>query len=333
MADTFPVPVVEPAVEPVAPSLPFLTYDKDEFETDVSLFGGDTSAFTSSMVEVLAEDFPEQPDYMTYSGLRDGTAPILDTIPELAGLSPAERRLSDNDIIEFFARDLEGEPIQAGTFLGGAKREAIPAVASVPTFMGGFALGQTAVAGVPPVGPAAVLRFGLPFVTGTIGAGLGYFVGEQVNDAIQGEESPILPGTAAAYEAGKTAAGAFAWLPMPYMVPKQINFGVELAENLVKEGKKAPLSLKIARGLESTVGRTGAQARANPLKFAAAETLAAAGATGGAYAVESSDLEGSTAARITGELAGGVSAVLLGNLFAKRLPTTFGALRGGIWSR
>ena len=89
MADTFPVPVVEPAVEPVAPSLPFLTYDKEEFETDVGLFGGNTSAFTSSMVEVLAEDFPDQPDYMTYSGLRDGTAPILDTIPELAGLSPA----------------------------------------------------------------------------------------------------------------------------------------------------------------------------------------------------------------------------------------------------
>ena len=334
MADTFPVPVVEPAVEPavepVAPSLPFLTYDKDEFETDVSLFGGDTSAFTSSMVEVLAEDFPEQPEYMTYSGLRDGTAPILDTIPELAGLSPAERRLSDNDIIEFFARDLEGEPIQAGTFFGGAKREIIPAAASVPTFMGGFSLGQTAVAGVPPVGPAAALRFGLPFVTGAIGAGLGYFVGEQVNDAIQGEESPILPGTAAAYEAGKTAAGAFAWLPMPYMVPKQINFGVDLAENLVKEGKKTPLSLKIARGLESTVGSMGAQARANPYKFAAAETVAGAGATGGAYAVESSAPEGaSTTARITGELAGGVSAVLLGNLFAKRLPTTIGALRAG----
>jgi len=329
MADTFPVPVVEPAVEPVAPSLPFLTYDKDEFETDFSLFGGDTSAFTSSMVEVLAEDFPERPDYLTYGGLRDGTAPILDTIPELAGLSPAERRLSDNDIIEFFARDLEGEPIQAGTFLGGAKREIIPAAASVPTFMGGFALGQAAVAGVPPVGPAAVLRFGLPFVTGTVGAGLGYFVGEQVNDAIQGEESPLLPGTAAAYEAGKTAAGALAWLPMPYMVPKQINFGVELAENLVKEGQKIPLSLKVARGLESTVGTMGAQAQANKLKFGAVETLAGAGATGGAYAVESSDLEGSTAARITGELAGGVSALLLGNLITKRLPTTFGALKAG----
>jgi hypothetical protein len=325
MADTFPVPVVEPAVEPVAPSLPFLTYDKEEFETDVGLFGGDTSAFTSSMVEVLAEDFPEQPDYMTYSGLRDGTAPILDTIPELAGLSPAERRLSDNDIIEFFARDLEGEPIQAGTFLGGAKREIIPAAASVPTFMGGFALGQTAVAGVPPVGPAAVLRFGLPFVTGTIGAGLGYFVGEQVNDAIQGEESPILPGTAAAYEAGKTAAGAFAWLPMPYMVPKQINFGVELAENLVKEGKKIPLSLKVARGLENTVGTMGAQARANPYKFAATETVAGAGATGGAYGVESSALEGSTTARISGEIGGSIATLLL----AQRLPTTFKLLGKG----
>ncbi len=334
MADTFPVSVVEPSVAPTEPAveprqLPYLTYDKEEFETDVGLFGGDTSAFTSSMVEVLAEDYPNEPEYISYPGLRDGSSLVFNDIPELADLSPAERRLTDNDIIEFFARDLEGEPIQAGTFFGGVKREIIPAAASVPTFMGGFSLGQTAVAGVPPVGPAAVLRFGLPFVTGTIGAGLGYFVGEQVNDAIQGEESPILPGTAAAYEAGKTAAGAFAWLPMPYMVPKQINFGVELAENLVKEGQKIPLSLKIARGLESTVGRTGAQARANPYKFAAAETVAGAGATGGAYAVESSDLEGSTAARITGELAGGVSAVLLGNLIAKRLPTTFGALKAG----
>ena len=71
-----------------------------------------------------------------------------------------------------------------------------------------------------------------------IGAGLGYFVGEKVNEAIQGEESPITPGTSAAYEAGKTAVGAFAWLPMPYMVPAKLNFGVELAEGLVKEGQK-----------------------------------------------------------------------------------------------
>ena len=326
MADTFPVPVVEPTV---APSLPFLTYDKEEFETDVGLFGGDTSAFTSSMVEVLAEDYPEQPDYMTYRGLLDGTAPILDTIPELANLSPAERRLTDNDIIEFFARDLDGDPIQAGTMLAGAKREAIPIASTVPTFTGGFALGQTAVAAVPPVGPGAVIRFGVPVVAGTLAAGAGYVLGEKVNEAIAGEESPVLPGTEAAYEAGKTAVGALAWLPMPYMVPAKLNFGVELAEALLEEGAKVPLSLKIARGLENTVGSMGAQAQANRVKFGASEVLAGAGATAGAYGVESSEFQGNAAARIGGELAGGLSFALIGNIAAKRLPTTWRAIKSG----
>ena len=334
MADTFPVSVVEPSVAPTEPAveprqLPYLTYDKEEFETDVGLFGGDTSAFTSSMVEVLAEDYPNEPEYISYPGLRDGSSLVFNDIPELADLAPSKRRLTDNDIIEFFARDLDGDPIQAGTMLQGAIREAIPIASTVPTFMGGFAAGQYAVAGVPPVGPAAILRFGLPFVTGTLAAGAGYVLGEKVNEAIAGEESPVLPGTEAAYEAGKTAVGALAWLPMPYMVPAKLNFGVELAEALLEEGAKIPLSLKIARGLENTVGSMGAQAQANRVKFGASEVLAGAGATAGAYGVESSEFQGNAAARIGGELAGGLSFALIGNIAAKRLPTTWRAIKSG----
>ena len=141
MADTFPVTVVEPSVastEPVVEprQLPYLTYDKEEFETDVGLFDGNTSLFTSSMIDVLAEDYPNEPEYISYKGLKDGSSLVFNDIPELANLAPNERRLTDNDIIEFFAKDLDGDPIQAGTMLKGAKREAIPAVASLPTFMG-----------------------------------------------------------------------------------------------------------------------------------------------------------------------------------------------------
>ena len=325
-------PVVEePVVSPILEldDLPYMMYDKEEFEASFKIFGGNTSEFVSSIVKVLQKDFPDQPDFITYQGLKDGTAPILNSFPEFADKPSSARRLSDEQIITLFSTDLDGDPIQAGTMLKGAMREAIPIASTVPTFMGGFSAGQYAVAGVPPVGPAAVLRFGLPFVTGTAAAGVGYFLGEQVNEAIQGEESPILPGTEAAYEAGKTAVGALAWLPMPYMVPKQLNFGVELAESLLEEGAKIPLSLKTARFLEKTVGSMGAQASKNPFKFGASEVLAGAGATTGAYGVESSDFQGGTGARIAGELVGGLSFSILGNIAAKRLPTTFGAIKAG----
>jgi len=323
MADTFPVTVVEPSVastEPVVEprQLPYLTYDKEEFETDVGLFDGNTSLFTSSMIDVLAEDYPNEPEYISYKGLKDGSSLVFNDIPELANLAPNERRLTDNDIIEFFAKDLDGDPIQAGTMLKGAKREAIPAVASLPTFMGGYAAGNYLVAGVPPIGPGAVLRFGVPLITGMGASALGYMLGEKVNTAIQGEESPILPGTSAAYEAGKTAVGAFAWLPMPYMVPKKLNFGLELAEALVKDNKKVPFSLKLARGLDSSVGKMGEAAWANPYKFGAIEALAGAGSTAGAYGAENT-FEGEALPRIGGEIAGGVTVPLAVNVIGKRL--------------
>ena len=336
MADTFPITPIaaEPVVEPVAAptlelgDLPYMMYDKGEFDSSVRLFGGDTSKFVSNMVKVLKQDFPDQPNFITYQGLKDGTAPILNSFPEFADLAPSERRLSDENIISLFSTDLDGDPIEAGTMLKGAMREAIPIASTVPTFMGGYAAGNYLVAGVPPIGPGAILRFGLPLATGSITAGLGYFVGEEVNKAIQGEESPILPGTSAAYEAGKTAVGALAWLPMPYMVPAKLNFGVELAEGLLKEGQKVPLSLKVARGLENTVGSMGAQARANKLKFGAAEVVAGAGATAGAYGAENTN-EGNLGARITGEILGGVSFAVLGNSLAGRLYGVLGNLRSG----
>ena len=99
MADIFPITQIteEPVVEPVAATtlelgdLPYMMYDKEEFDSTVKAFGGDTGKFVSSMVGVLQQDFPEQPDFITYQGLRDGTAPILDSFPDLAGLGPSER--------------------------------------------------------------------------------------------------------------------------------------------------------------------------------------------------------------------------------------------------
>ena len=82
MADTFPItpiaaePVVEEPVveEPVASptlelgDLPYMMYDKEEFDSALKIFGGDTSKFVSGMVRVLQKDFPNQPDFITYQG-------------------------------------------------------------------------------------------------------------------------------------------------------------------------------------------------------------------------------------------------------------------------
>ena len=173
------------------------------------------------MSQVIGEEY-EEPNYVTYGGLRDGTAPIFELFPSLKDKSPAERSLNNEEIIKMFAYDPEGNPIEGGTFLEGFKRDIIPQAASVPTFMGGYSLGQTLVAGVPPVSPpTAAIRFGTPIVTGVLGSIGGYFVGEQIADELLGDEVPMLPGQTAAYEAGKTAAGAAAWLPFPFLLPKQ----------------------------------------------------------------------------------------------------------------
>ena len=115
--------------------------------------------------------------------------------------------------------------------------------------MGGYSLGQTLVAGVPPVSPpTAAIRFGTPIVTGILSSIGGYYVGEQVADELLGDEVPMLPGQTAAYEAGKTAAGAAAWLPFPFLLPKQLNFGVEAAKAAL--GGKKTLSSRTAEFLE-----------------------------------------------------------------------------------
>ena len=75
-------PVVEePVVSPILEldDLPYMMYDKEEFESSFKIFGGNTSEFVSSIVKVLQQDFPDQPDFITYQGLKDGTAPILNS--------------------------------------------------------------------------------------------------------------------------------------------------------------------------------------------------------------------------------------------------------------
>ena len=87
-------------------------------------------------------------------------------------------------------------------------RETLPHKRHLSLLMGGFALGNKLVAGVPPTTPSLAVRVGTPLAFGTLSAIGGYTMGEKITDEIMGEEPPILPGQTTAYEMGKTAAGA-----------------------------------------------------------------------------------------------------------------------------
>ena len=135
-------PVV--TAEATSSDLPTMTYDKETFNNLMSVFKNDVGKFTQSMVKVLGKNF-DDPNYLTYQGLRTGTSPVLDLFPSFSKLPPEKRRLSNEQIVGLFAFDPEGRAISPGTFLEGFTREIIPQATSVPTFMGGFAAGQAAV--------------------------------------------------------------------------------------------------------------------------------------------------------------------------------------------
>ena len=169
--------LVPTEAETTTSNIPTMTYDQKTFDDLMSVFNNDVPKFTQSMVKILGTEYDDS-EFMTYQGLKTGTSPVLDLFPKLSKLPPEKRRLSDEQIIRLFAFDPQGRPISSGTFLEGFKREIVPQAASVPTFMGGFSVGQSMVAGVPPTTvPTAIVKFGVPLTMGTISAIGGYLLG------------------------------------------------------------------------------------------------------------------------------------------------------------
>ena len=73
----------------------------------------------NDLVDTMRVDFAdrleEDPNYITYEGLRNGTAGILDEIEIYAGLPSKSRMLSDDDIAKIFS-NAEAAPFARGFF-------------------------------------------------------------------------------------------------------------------------------------------------------------------------------------------------------------------------
>ena len=318
------------------PYIPRTTFGRDNFQEIVDILKasddkkGDTVAkFAQMMTNSLSRDPRIQdrgPNYLNYNDLRMGTAGVLRDL----GFDPGVG-LTDAQIIAQFGRDAEGRPIkEGGGFWEGFAREAAPAVGGFGGFLGGLKAGNVAVSGVPPVTlPTAAIRIGVPILSGLAGAAGSDFAIRAAQESLIGSERTFVPGTAAAYEAGKSTMGALAFLPMPFLIGKNINLGARsVLDNLAAE-ITAPRSTRFIRGVESSLERTGAVARGAPIRAGLTES-GAVGLTGVAAFGAELAAPGDPYVRFGAELVGGTLGGLVGDTAAQRLPQTFVLVRDGI---
>jgi len=315
-----------PTGEGTFTTVPVFSFEKGETEFLTKTYGADKaeSAIAENVAEELSLDFP---NVFNYKQLKDGTAPLFNFSPETKDLSPSDRAMSDRDILDQFTN------LEDAGFFEGLGRELTKMAPSAAGTLAGFKAGAALTSAIPPVNPLAIgVKYGVPVITGAIGAFGGFRVGDEFSDLLLGEEKSVTPSQSAAYESGKTVGGGLAWLPMPFMVPKTISMGAStyldnLGSMILKDSKKSylegfpevsgkivdkflktgkgPKTARFARASEQLLGKIGTEFSKRPKTMGAAELTSVAGAGSGAYLAETAD-PGAAGTRFVSEIAGGI---------------------------
>ncbi len=321
-----------------------LVYSQDELDSifdslrDAEGVDSPSNTFARTLAEELSERHPE---LITYDGLRSGTAPFFDTMPGLVNVPAKERRLDDVGIMETFLTNPDGKPMRRGDFWKGFRGEIAPQGGGFAGALYGGKAGMAMQAGIPVVpGPTAIPAIAakafIPFSTTLLGAVMGQEGVRKVQELITGEPDLIVPGTTASEEAGKTAATVAGFFAVPYMLPKNLEFGAATYLNNVRNLMGPPTAREVAQkrsSAQSVLGLKTLPGNERSVKFIAAierllsgqakraqttrggqistgvqEAIAGAGMTGGAYAAESLDPDDTLSrigAETLGALAGG----------------------------
>ncbi len=293
-------------------SVPEIEFSADQasyFTKDLGPDGA-TSFLAKSATDEISQQFP---DLFNYTSLKDGTAKLFDLDSELAGKPANERSLSDEAILKQFTN------LDEVGFFSGFGRELLKSGPSAAGFYAGAKTGAAITSGIPPVNPLFVgIKFGVPLVTGTLGAFATYDAGEDLADFVFGDESLPIPSHKAAYEAGRTTAGGLAWLPMPFLISKNVSFGASTylknLDEIIKTGapqtgvqrSKPPISTRLISGVETLLNKTGQEFRDKPKRMAFLEGLSLTGASVGAYTAENIAPEEGIV-RVPFEIAGGIA--------------------------
>ncbi len=319
---------IEPPVpqQPAVAALPQITpivFTAEQLDTFRRQFQNAQGGPARIIAQELSSEFAtESPEY-SYENLISGTSQIFDLNPSTASIPANQRGLTDEQIIQLFATDPEGNPIGEGLSpMGlGFVREIIPSTASFRAGVESAALSQRLLP--PSTHPYVRLGAGtLSFLGGAFG---GYSAGEGITNIVLGEGPPLLPSQRAAYEQGRTLAGVTGWLTMPFALPKETAFGTgQYLLNLSNMGVKPSRATRFLNGFDTMLVRSGQQARSAPITTLAYETAAGGGSTFGAGFSETY-FPDNPLARVLFEVGGG----LLGTAVAvPGVPLTQGVATG-----
>ena len=305
--------------------------------------------------DVASKSSTQMPGLFTYDNLKDGTAPLYDLLPLWKDMSIDQRinKLGTNDkIIEFLTRTSKGKKLEFGTMAEGAKRDALPQAFSLTGLVGGAKIGTQITSKIPTAGglPGLAVKFGIPTVTSILGAFGAWKGGEFLTSQLFGDEKTILPGTRKAYAQGKTAVGALSWLPLPFLISKNVDFGaakyLDNVAEMIKKGYvvnqpfstfqsgvakqlttgKAPRTARIIKGIEKMLTASGQFAKANPKATLGVETIVLGSQTSLAGVSEES-FPGEPIPRVGMELTGSFVPGVLGTIFIDRFGAVLQALK------
>jgi hypothetical protein len=332
LGDTDVPPLVAESTETAAPK-PFVTINKvilspEMLNTARELFpkekkkkidAGDMSFpktaagfLANDLVDTMRVDFADRieqdPNYLTYEGLRNGTAGILDEIETYAGKPSKSRMLSDDDIAKIFS-NAEDAPFARAFF--GELAKTVPALKAgmAATAYTGSKLFSKPIVKVPSpaMGLEYILKSGTALGAGLV-AGFGvYSAADAIEEAFMGPDPVIVPGQRAAYEAYRTMGGGAANILFPFMLSRYgLNSGAQQVLDNLGTNIKGPLGVRLQAGLDKLLKSsadiaTGSKAGAATTVIA--ETGGALGASGGAYLAESG--ESGTGGRLLSEFIGG----------------------------
>jgi len=266
----------------------------------------------NDLVDTMRVDFAdrleEDPNYLTYEGLRNGTAGILDEIEIYAGLPSKSRMLSDDDIAKIFS-NAEDAPFARGFF--GELFKTLPALKAgmATTAYTGSKLFSKPIFKTPSpaMGLEYLLKSGTALGTGII-AGFGVYSGaDAIEEAFMGPDPVIVPGQRAAYEAYRTGGGGAANIFFPFMLSRYgLNSGAQEVLDNLGTTIKGPLGVRLQAGLDKLLKSSAdlaTSSKAGAVTTVIAESGGALGASGGAYLAESGD--SGTGGRLLSEFIGG----------------------------
>ena len=244
-----------------------INFSDDEFSQLIKERGLETT--TRSVVGVAQDKIGSE--RLSYESLRDGTAPILDLLPDYKDVAPEERRLGDEEILTIFTNVTDyGTGSTGDAFLAGAAREAPEALAGGFGFSAGVRAAMPVANFIPAVGlPGLAAKGAVILGGGIIGAISAAFAADEAEKAIIGEQAPVVPSLEGARRWGESTMLGLSLFHAPWtLVGKapQVSKNVEFLENF-----KNVASGRFAANLDDAAEFTAKNAGLSDEAFAAAQ--------------------------------------------------------------